>query len=168
MNLGLGLLAADSYFKEGDARKVRDYEQAKREAELSTLPERTNADRSGYRLRSGQNEANLDLLPTQTANAETRLGLETTDLSGQVERKPAEVATKKIQADMGLSEAQAGQLTQPLQQQIKTNQLTSQSLASADEVKNLPAKLQRAAVQGVLDQQAESETSILFQACHNS
>lgn len=137
--------------------KDRAFQQTKRESELSLLPDRTNAERSGYQLRNDQNTANRGLLPAQTANATTRLGLEGSDLGGQVERKPAELATKGIQADMGLSEAQFAQTNQPAQQEVKKNQLYSASLAAADEVKNLPAKLQRAAVQGVLDQQGQSD-----------
>lgn len=137
--------------------KDNNYRSLKMESELSMLPDRTNAERSGYQLRNDQNTANRGLLPAQTANATTRLGLEESDLGGLVERKPAELETKGIQADMGLSEAQFAKTNQPAQQGVKKNQLYSASLAAADEVKNLPAKLQRAAVQGVLDQQGQSD-----------
>lgn len=157
MNLGLGLIAADSYFKEGDARKVRDYEQAKREAEVSALADRTNADRSGYQLKDVQNKSNATLVPQQQANAQATLGLAAAELAGQVERQATEIETKGINADVALSDAGLAQTNQPLQQKVKTDQLTSLSLTAAADVKSLPAKLQRAAVQGTLDQQGQQE-----------
>lgn len=98
MSLASGLIALDSYFKEGDARKERQYMQAKREAELSVLGDKTEAERSGYQLRAGQNQQGLELLPGETANKRTQQGLDTADLAGRAERQPDEIATAKAKA----------------------------------------------------------------------
>lgn len=157
MNIGLGLIAADNYFKEGDARKEREYVQAKRDSELSTLGDKTNADRSGYQLRDSQNRANSELLPNQTANAKTRLGLDATELAGQAERQPTEIKTKAAQANIGLANAQNDEANVPSSLQVKNNMLQSQLMTSEADVKTLPGKLQRLAVQGALDQQGQSD-----------
>ena len=85
--LGLGLIAADNYFKEGDARVQRgresqrfDWEKQRAESEMSTLPDKTEAERSGYQLRGKQNNANIGLVDAQTENAKKKLQLEGTGL----------------------------------------------------------------------------------------
>jgi hypothetical protein len=157
MNIGLGLIAADNYFKEGDARKERDYVQAKRDAELSTLGEKTEADRTGYQLRGGQNRANAELLPGQTANAKSRIGLESADLQGQAQRQPDEIKTKNINAGIGLANAENDQANVPSSLQVKNNTLNAQLQTSDATLKQLPMKLQQLATQGVLDQRGQSE-----------
>ena len=69
-NLGLGLRAANAYFKEGDAQKVRDQEQRrwdvenkKSEAGLSTLADQTEADRARFRLNAAQDSSAIGLQP---------------------------------------------------------------------------------------------------------
>jgi len=156
-NLGLGLIAADQYFKEGDARKERQYVQAKRDSELSTLGDKTEADRSGYQLRSGQNKSNLEVLPDQTKNTKSRLGLEATDLAGQAERQPNEIKTKNINAGIGLANAENDQANVPASLQVKNNALETQLQTSDASLKQLPMKLQQLATQGVLDQRGQSE-----------
>ncbi len=97
--LGLGLIAADQYFKAGDARVQReregqrfDWERQRAESELSTLPDKTEADRSGYQLRNKQNNANIGLSDTQTENAKKKLELEGAGLDAAKERQPLEQA----------------------------------------------------------------------------
>jgi hypothetical protein len=46
MNIGSGLAALDNYYKEGDARKVRNYVHANRYGELSRLGDETAAGRT--------------------------------------------------------------------------------------------------------------------------
>lgn len=171
MNLGLGLIAADNYFKEGDARKERDYVQAKRDAELSTLDDKTNADRSGYRLRNDQNSANSRLLPNQTRNAESRLSLDALELAAEAERKPNDLKAKglasegsvvnakaaNINAGIGLSNAQNDQDNLPKSLQIKNNEVAARLQTSDAELANLPKKLARAATQGVIDEKGQGE-----------
>lgn len=171
MNLGLGLIAADNYFKEGDARKERDYVQARRDAELSTLDDKTNADRTGYRLRNDQNNANSRLLPNQTKNAESRLRLDAVNLDAEAERQTDDNAAKglaskgsvvnakaaNINAGIGLSNAQNDQDNLPKSLQIKNAGLEIQSQTSAAALAELPEKLARAATQGVIDQQGQSD-----------
>lgn len=97
--LGLGLIAADQYFKEGDARVQRgresqrfDWERQRAESELSTLPDKTEADRSGYQLRNKQNTANIGLSDVQTENAKKKLELEGAGLDAAKDRQPLEQA----------------------------------------------------------------------------
>lgn len=156
-NLGLGLIAADNYFKEGDARKEREYVQAKRDAELSTLGDKTDADRTGYQLRSGQNRANSELLPGQTKNAQARIGLESADLEGQAQRQPDEIKTKNTNAKIGLANAENDQANLPSSLQVKNNALQTQLQTSDATLKMLPQKLQQLATQGVLDQRGQGE-----------
>lgn len=157
MNLGMMAVAANAGLEADRKQKVFDYEQKKRDAELSLMGDKTEAERTGYRLQSGRNSAGLDLLPGQTRNAQTRLGLEATDLAGQAERQPAEVATKNIQANIGLSNAQNDQANQPSVQEVKNNTLQGQVLQSRAELDQLPWKLERAAVQGILDKKGQSD-----------
>lgn len=156
-NLGLGLIAADQYFKADDARRVREYEQAKRDSELSTLGDKTEADRSGYQLRGSQNRANSELLPDQTKNAKTRLGLESADLEGQGQRQPDEIKTKNTNAKIGLATVQNDEANLPSSLQVKNNALQTQLQTSDATLKQLPMKLQQLATQGVLDQQGQSD-----------
>lgn len=107
MNLGYGLAALDSYYKEGDARVQRerqtqryDVERKKAEAELSTLDDRTAADRSAAQLRSKQNNANMGLVDAQTENAKNRLTLEQGDLQGKLERQPLDNAAQLNKAEV--------------------------------------------------------------------
>lgn len=132
MNIGLGLMAADEYFKEGDRRNLRDYEQKKRAAELSTLDDRVAAERSGYQLRAGQNQQGLDLLPGETAIKRTNQ------------------QTAGIQANMGLSNAQNDQANLPRTQEVKNNTLEGQVLTSRADLATLPEKIRQASVAGVL------------------
>lgn len=157
MNIGYGLAAIDSYYKEGDARKEREYVQAKRDSELSTLGDKTEADRSGYQLRSGQNRANAELLPGQTKNAKSRIGLESVDLEGQAQRQPDEIKTKNINAGIGLANAENDQTNVPQSLQLKNNKLNAEVQTSDATLKQLPMKLQQLATQGVLDQRGQSD-----------
>lgn len=58
-SLGLGLVAANEFFKEGDRQQLRDrdaqrfdWERQKAQAELSTAPSLADATRTGAQLRS--------------------------------------------------------------------------------------------------------------------
>lgn len=155
--LGLALLAADEYYKEGDRRQVRDYQQKLRDADLSVLDDRTAATRSGYQDTTASNAARAQLRPGQTANAMARQGIEATDLAGQAERQPTEIATKGIQAGLNLAGAQFEQDNLPMSLQIKKDTLEGQSMTSAANLKQLPGKLARAATQGVIDQHGQMD-----------
>lgn len=157
MNLGLGLMAADEYFKEGDRRQVRDYNQRLRDAELSMLDDKTEATRSGYRDTRETNETRARLRPGQTANQEARIGLESADIEGQRQRQPAEIQTKNTQANIGLANAENDQANLPMTLQVKNDTLAGQSMAATDTLKRLPAKLAQLATQGVLDQRGQGE-----------
>lgn len=87
MNLGYGLAAVDSYFKAGDERKVREYDQAKRDAELSLMDDKVNADRNRLRLESAQSSAGLETLPGQTANTMAKQRYEQADLTAKADRQ---------------------------------------------------------------------------------
>jgi hypothetical protein len=117
--LGLGLTAADSYFKEGDARVQRqrddaryNWESQRATSEMSNLPDKTAAERSGYQLRSKQNDANLGLVDTQTDVARNKLKLEQVDTTGKLARQPDEQAAAANNAEVAktLSEFQVQDL----------------------------------------------------------
>lgn len=164
MKLGLGLIAADQYFKEGDARVLRDqqrerfgWDKQRAESELSILPDKTEADRTGYQARAGQNRADIELQPAKTQNAKARLGMDAADLQGEADRKPDEIKTKGINAKIGLDTAQNTQNNLPQSLQVANNNLQSRVMTSDAAVKQLPAKLQQLAVQGVLNGQGQSD-----------
>ncbi|WP_448510008.1 hypothetical protein [Immundisolibacter sp.] len=117
--LGLGLIAADQYFKAGDARVQReregqrfDWERQRAESELSTLPDKTEADRSGYQLRNKQNTANIGLSDVQAENAKKKFELEGSGLDAAKERQPLEQAAALNGAEIAktLSEFQVQDL----------------------------------------------------------
>ena len=157
MNLGLGLMAADEYFKEGDRRQVRDYQQKLRDADLSVLDDRTEATRSGLRDTTETNRARAQLRPGQTANQQARIGLDATDIEGQRERQPTEIKAKGIQAGLTLANAENDQANLPTSLQIKNDTLQTQAQTSQFNLKQLPMKLSQLATQGVLDQQGQSD-----------
>jgi len=97
-SIGLGLIAADEYFREGDRRQVRNYQQALRDAELSNLPDRMEAERSGYRLRSTEN----------------RLGLEDAPDKAAADRSGNQLRAKQNEAGLSLVDQQTGVTRQEL------------------------------------------------------
>ncbi len=105
--LGLGLIAADQYFKEGDARVQRgreaqrfDWEKQRAESEMSMLPAKTQAERSGYQLRAQQHNAHIGLVDAQADNAKKQLQLEGTGLDAAAARQPLEHATARNHAEI--------------------------------------------------------------------
>lgn len=95
MNLGYGLAALDSYYKEGDARQVRDrteqrfdWEKQKAQSELSLLGDKAAAERSGYQNTVGANAAAAELRPGETANKKAKLGIDSVSLAGDANRQP--------------------------------------------------------------------------------
>lgn len=139
MNLGLMAMAANAGMEADRRQKVFDHEQKKRESELSLLDDRVDAERSGYRLRAGQNQQGLDLLP------------------GDTETKKTNQKTAGINASMGLANAENEQTNLPASLQIKNNTLQGQLMTSNADLEHLPQKLQQAAVQGVLTQQGQAD-----------
>lgn len=70
--INLGLAAADQYFKADDQRVLReqqrqqfDWNKQRTEAELSTLPERTEATRTGAKLQTANNQSELAIAPNK-------------------------------------------------------------------------------------------------------
>lgn len=157
MNIGLGLLAADEYFKEGDRRQVRDYQQKLRDADLSVLDDRTAATRSGYQDTAATNAARAQLRPGQTANAQKRLGLDATNMEAEAERQPVENKTRAVNAAMGLAKAENAQANVPQTLALENNKLYADWKKSQFELEQLPDKLARAATQGLIDEQGQSE-----------
>lgn len=100
MNIGLGLAAADSYFKEGDARKEREYLQARRDADMSTLADVAAERRSGAQLRNRQNTANMGLVDSQADLAKNKLTLDQANTKAAIERQPLDAATQANNAEV--------------------------------------------------------------------
>lgn len=116
--LGLGLIAADEYFKEGDRRQARDYQQSLRDADLATLPERTEATRAGAQLRTKQATSDIGLVDVRAANESKRLGMEGAGLDSAKERQPTEIATarNKAEVDNQLSQLSVEELPRAIAQ----------------------------------------------------
>lgn len=75
-----------------------DYEKAKRDSELSMLPEKTAADRSAMQLRDAQSKSGLELIGKQTENASNKLALEGKQTQGALGRVDTENETKDLQS----------------------------------------------------------------------
>ena len=106
MNIGMGLLAADAYFKEDDARKVREYDQAKRDSELRLLPEYEKSQKTAYGLQSATNQANTDLVPHQQKTNEMQHQADQGVLAGQIATQPTKNQTDKVKAGTELKTAE--------------------------------------------------------------
>lgn len=100
MSLKSGLAAATSYFKADDERKEREYTQARRDSELSLLPDKAAADRSGYQLRGRQNTADEGLVDAKAANERKKLGLESMKTEAETARQPMEQAAEMNAAEI--------------------------------------------------------------------
>lgn len=87
MGVDLGLAAADSYYKADDARVLRDQQRQRADAELSLLPDKVAAERSGYQLKGAQNKANLDLVPNQAAVAKAMSDYSVEELPRMIAQK---------------------------------------------------------------------------------
>lgn len=136
MNLGMGLIAADEFFKAGDARKEREYLQAKRDAELGLLPDEIRAKRAKLGLDTATDEANTGLVPAQQRVAGLRLEAEGGELKGQIAAQPEVNRTKKAAAKTQriVTEYEASDLGRKLYEQrlagaISTEQMRQKSLA---------------------------------------
>jgi len=80
------------------AKQRFDWEQQRAQSELSTLPDKTEADRSGYQLRGKQNNANIGLVDAQTENATKKLEIEGAGLDAAKARQPDEIAAQANKA----------------------------------------------------------------------
>ena len=118
MALNLGLAAADQYFKADDARVLREqqrerfgWDKQRTEADLSTLPERTEANRSGYQLQSAQNRANLDIVPNQAAVAKALSEFSVEELPSRI----AQMRQQRIFSDVDAQTAGVAKLADLIQ-----------------------------------------------------
>lgn len=150
-NIGLGLLAADEYFKEGDRREGRDYQRQLRQAELSALDDKVAATKSGYRDVIGSNDARARLRPQQTANQEARMVIEAVDIEGQRTRQPLEQETKALQTGLDYAQAVHNQGTLAGKQAIEQNKITVEKELSGLNVEQLPQIMAQKRREGVIN-----------------
>ena len=136
MNIGMGLIAADEFFKAGDARKEREFIQAKRDAELGLLPDVTRAKRAQLGLDAATDKANTGLVPEQQRVAGLRLKAEGGELEGQIAAQPEVTRAKKVAAKTQriVTEYEASDLGRKLYEQrlagaISAEQMKQKSLA---------------------------------------
>lgn len=116
--LNLGLAAADAYYRADDARVLREqqrerfgWDKQRTEADLSTLPERTEANRSGYQLQSAQNRANLDIVPNQAAVAKALSEFSVEELPSRI----AQMRQQRIFSDVDAQTAGIAKLADLIQ-----------------------------------------------------
>ena len=130
MNLGMGLIAADEFFKAGDARKEREFIQAKRDAELGLLPDETRAKRAKLGLDAATDEANTGLVPDQQRVAGLRLEAEGGDLKGQIAAQPEVNRAKKVAAktQRRITEFEASDVGRKLYEQRITGAISIEQL----------------------------------------
>lgn len=116
--LNLGLAAADAYYRADDARVLREqqrerfgWDKQRTEADLSTLPERTEANRSGYQLQAAQNRANLDIVPNQAAVAKALSEFSVEELPSRI----AQMRQQRIFSDVDAQTAGVAKLADLIQ-----------------------------------------------------
>lgn len=103
--LGLGLIAADSAIREQQAIKQRDqadqrfdWERQRTEADMSTLPDRTDAQRAQAQLQTAQSKSELGMVDARGKLASSQLGLAQAEVDGAQARQPDEIAAKADRA----------------------------------------------------------------------
>lgn len=148
MDLGLAMVAGNAAFDRMNANELRErerqryeWERQRAEAEIGLLPDKTAAERSGFQLKSSQNQQGMELLPGDTQNKLTRQGIEGTQLAGEQSRLPTTEATKNIEAGMGLNKAASDSLSQG--DKLTTDRNTAKIAASMSnlDVEELPRTL---------------------------
>lgn len=198
MSLAMGLAAVDEYFREGDRRELRDrdrkrfgWESQRAESEMSLLPDKTEAERLGYKDRAGEAGARMATRPQRTANEIKRLGQEGYTLEragarqGKVEdtadvtadysladakfklgQQPTAQQTATIRNEMGLAQAKNDQTNQPATLQTQTNTANMGLAQSNADVVAQPMKIaQQAATGAVTQMQAQGQLlSTLYDA----
>lgn len=137
MNLGLMAVAANAGMKADRDQQVFDYEQKRRESEMSLLDDKTAAERGVYRLRTGLSQQGLDLLP------------------GDTENKKTAQRTAGINANIDLSNAEDERANQPTALKIKDNNRQADLMRSNADLADLPKKLQQASLQGLISEEAQ-------------
>jgi hypothetical protein len=127
LNLGAGLAAADSFFREQDQAKDRAYLQQQRDyqgkvmqAGLDTLGDKTASERAGYQLSAAKNTSGLDMLPDQTAADRLKLKLDAATSTAGLDTLPG--ATANTLTRQGL---ESGDLTFQAGQQPKVQQVAA-------------------------------------------
>lgn len=159
-SIGLGIIAADEYFKEGDRRKEREYLQARRDAELSTLGDKTEADRSGYRLRAKENTLGLDGAEDKAAadrsGNQLRAKQNTANLS-MVDQQ-TDVARQEL-ANRG-ADATTEALTKPAKQATAINNAEVNKALSEFNVEDLPRVIAEKRRAGVFSEADAATASV--------
>ena len=135
MNLGLMAVAANAGMEADRRQKVFDYEQKKRESELSLLDDRTAADRSGYQFNTAKNRVGLDVvsdpeyaktMKTNQKEAGIRASLGLAYAENDLARLPQklqQLATQGVLDQRGQSEVVLGTLAQLISRHDKDGAL---------------------------------------------
>lgn len=112
MNLGLGLEAANAYFKADDARVLREqqrerygWDKARNESELRLLPDQEQATRSGYRDTVEANAARARLRPGETDLRVKQNQVANSNADLAIEQLPVTQETTKNTNAAGLSQS---------------------------------------------------------------
>ena len=113
MNLGLGLIAADQYFRADDARVLRerdrrrfDWETQRADSEMSLLPSRTEALRTSNEVTTATNQRQLDNRGLLDATARDTARRDATVAEGAATRAPPEVGTAGTNAQVASRNAE--------------------------------------------------------------
>lgn len=157
MNLNLGLAAADAYFKEGDARNLRDYEQALRKADLSTLQDRVEATRANAQDQTGAARGRIQLRPGELSLATTKNSIAQGQASGELGRQPLIEQTRDAQAHAGLGTANFALQNQPTEQRIALRDLETKDKTSQFDSDNLAQTLAAKARQGQIAEHTQRQ-----------
>lgn len=140
MNLALGLQAVDEYFREGDRRKTREYQQALRDSELSMLPDKMESERSGYRDRTAENDARAQIRPGQVRNTVEENRQKGVGLEGAGRRQPTVEKKKDLDANYSLAESEFNAAQQPGLQETAANSNALKQRTVAFDLSQAPEK----------------------------
>lgn len=156
-NTTAALAAADAYFKEGDARKEREYTQALRDADLSTLDDSTKARRTALQARTVQDQTTINTQPQREAEVKNQLDIATARSNGLKGRIPVENQTADINARIGLDSAKNTEANLPVTHDIGNTALKIQQMTGQAQYDMLPEKLKQAKIQGLIDEKGQSD-----------
>lgn len=147
MNLsGAGGLAAIQGFRDAqnDAEKRQrfEWERQRAQAELANLDAKAKAERSGYDLSAGQNQAGLALLPSWKDAQESNYNETTSANQERAQLRPARVANAVKQQGLDSYALDRAAIRQPMRDDATDAQVELNLGENRSAISNLPSKTQ--------------------------
>ena len=154
MNLGLGIMAGNSFYNQEQANKDLALKNAQSASTMQELPSQTAADISNNQNTLGLNKSRAAIRPGATANVIAQQGLDAANTAGDIAAAPAINAAKSVNSQIGLGDATNKLKDQPIEQTIGNIGLSGQLMTAQSNQSLLPGQLGMAAN----EQQAKEES----------